>query len=681
MTTQEKKIKNLFIFIFLLMGIAILIFTTLIVYKNLRNVHKEVFREYKEVYTENSNKEIKRAVEYFISSIKYEERDLLSNLKKELKKRVQIGYNIVTFFYKYRKQFSEYQLKRMTLEALKEADKNFAIFNKDGKILMSPCFKKGTNISTFQDTLGNKIFNIIKQDINYRQNNESFIACYTKKQNKQLSNYKTPSDIYKRIVYVKYFKPYGWYIVSSVLYINMENHLKNEIKAKINRYRYGFHKKNYIFVLRIDISNNSIKAVRIVNPNLPKKLINTVVPMNIKDMDGKFILKNMLKQAFTKGKGFVSYKFKIPGTNKIAKKITFVQYYPKWHWLICSGYYPEIFYKDLQTKDVKLKNIINKNLQNLIIWMTVFWIILWLIVLIFINNIMKIIKHYRQELLNKEQFQHLLMESVPNPLFVLDINGNFVQVNKSFRKFFYCNSEDACAEKNNPDIMLIKDKSIEYLKDINTKNPKEFNLIDDTGRLRYIELYSSIFYDSNKKKLGIVGILFDITMKKTTENELTELSIKDELTKLYNRRYFNQILPREIKRAKRYGHHLSLIMYDIDYFKRINDSFGHQAGDTVLKKISNIVTYNVRSVDLVFRIGGEEFIILLIETNAQDAYKVAEKIRKIVEKHDFKIGKTVTISLGVTEVHNDDSFDSIIRRIDNTLYKSKSNGRNKTTVI
>ncbi len=681
MTTQEKKIKNLFIFIFLLMGIAILIFTTFIVYKNLQNVHKEVFREYKEVYTENSNKEIKRAVEYFISSIKYEEQNLLSNLKKELKQRVQIGYNIVTFFYKYRKQFSEYQLKRMTLEALKEADKNFAIFNKDGKILMSPCFKKGTNISTFQDTLGNKIFNIIEQDINHRQNNEFFIACYTKKQNKQLSNHKTPSDIYKRIVYVKYFKPYGWYIVSSVLYRNMENQLKNEIKAKINRYRYGFHKKNYIFVLRIDISGNSIKAVRIVNPNLPKKLINTVVPMNIKDINGKFILKNMLKQAFTKGKGFVSYKFKIPGTNKIAKKITFVQYYPKWHWLICSGYYPEIFYKDLQIKDVKLKNIINKNLQNLIIWMTVFGIILWLIVLIFINNIMKIIKHYRQELLNKEQFQQLLMESVPNPLFVLDINGNFVQVNKSFRKFFYCNSENACAEKNNPDIMLIKDKSIEYLKGINTNNPKEFNLIEDTGRLRYIELYSSIFYDSNKKELGIIGILFDITMRKITENELTELSIKDELTKLYNRRYFNQILPREIKRAKRYGHHLSLIMYDIDYFKRINDNFGHQAGDAVLKEISNIVIDNVRSVDLVFRIGGEEFIILLIETNAQDAYKVAEKIRKIVEKHDFKIGKTITISLGVTEVHNDDSFDSIIRRIDNALYKSKSNGRNKTTVI
>ncbi len=163
--------------------------------------------------------------------------------------------------------------------------------------------------------------------------------------------------------------------------------------------------------------------------------------------------------------------------------------------------------------------------------------------------------------------------------------------------------------------------------------------------------------------------------------ELRQISIKDELTGLYNRRYFNQVLPREIERAKRYDNPLSFIMYDIDHFKKVNDNFGHQAGDMVLKTISDIVLKNIRNVDFVFRIGGEEFVILLIETDKKDAYIVAEKIRRIVEQYDFGNVGSVTISLGVTGLRKSDTLSRIMKRIDDALYHSKNSGRNRTTVL
>jgi len=682
MTKQEKKIKTLFIAVYLFFGVLITIFVPLIFYGSLQNLHNKVFSEYRDVYIKNSNEEAKRVVEYFIDSIKYKENNLLGSYKEKLKRKCETGNSIASFFYdRFNNKLSKKQLKSVILEALQQADRNYVVINGKGKIILSPYFNAGFDISKFKDAFGNRVFDIIKQDVKKSKNAESFIFCYMDKKYKNKLSMCNSNFLLKRIVYAKYFKPLDWYIISSVLYKDIEKKLQEDVKNEIERFRYGSHKKNYVFVLKIIIENKGIKVKRVVNPNLPKKLIGTIVPLNIKDISGKMFLKDMLKIAFTKGEGFVHYKFKVPLSKKILEKTTFVKYYPKWHWLVCSGYYPSVFYADLHKKDEQLKSLIVENVKKLTVWLIVFEVFLFVILLFFIDRIMEQIKIYRKELESREKFQKHLVESVPNPLFILDKNGDFIGVNSAFAEFFLCETKEHCSKNKDPDIMLVKDKAMEYLQKIDQTNPKELNLADNQGKLKFIELHNSVFYDLNGEVAGVVGVLFDVTKNKVTEMELRDISIKDELTGLYNRRYFNQILPREIERAKRYDSPLSFIMYDIDYFKKVNDTFGHQTGDMVLQTISDIVLKNIRNVDFVFRVGGEEFVILLIESDEKNAYQVAEKIRKIIERYNFGDVGNITISLGVTGLKKSDTLSRIIKRIDEALYQSKNRGRNRTTVI
>ena len=161
---------------------------------------------------------------------------------------------------------------------------------------------------------------------------------------------------------------------------------------------------------------------------------------------------------------------------------------------------------------------------------------------------------------------------------------------------------------------------------------------------------------------------------------LSEKMFKDPLTKAYNRLYFSSRLKEEIERAKRYNHPLSLILLDIDFFKKINDTYGHDVGDLVLKTISQIILENIRKSDLFARIGGEEFAILLPDTSKDKAILVAEKLRETIEKTPIILpnGKQikVTISLGVTSLKKDDDESSFIKRADEALYDAKKSGRN-----
>ena len=162
--------------------------------------------------------------------------------------------------------------------------------------------------------------------------------------------------------------------------------------------------------------------------------------------------------------------------------------------------------------------------------------------------------------------------------------------------------------------------------------------------------------------------------------ELDKLAREDALTKIYNRRHFDQKFSEEITRAKRYKHPLTLAISDIDFFKRINDNFSHQIGDEVLIAIANIFKTSIRQSDIVARYGGEEFVLLFPETDKQNASLACEKIRRNVENYDWhKIsdGLKVTISLGMSELNSFENADQIIKVADENLYTAKHNGRNQ----
>lgn len=172
-----------------------------------------------------------------------------------------------------------------------------------------------------------------------------------------------------------------------------------------------------------------------------------------------------------------------------------------------------------------------------------------------------------------------------------------------------------------------------------------------------------------------------VELQKAKE-ELRQLAITDGLTGLYNYRYFKEHLTQELNRAKRHKLEVSVVMLDIDHFKHYNDTNGHPAGDTVLKQISRLLKDNIRNIDLAARYGGEEFVLVLLEANKASAKIVAEKIRRLIEEHQFEFEEAqpngkITISTGVATFPEDgQDFDALVKIADQRLYRAKQSGRN-----
>ena len=197
---------------------------------------------------------------------------------------------------------------------------------------------------------------------------------------------------------------------------------------------------------------------------------------------------------------------------------------------------------------------------------------------------------------------------------------------------------------------------------------------------KYLEITASPLKDEKKKPIAGIEVVRDITRRKQTEEELEILATTDKLTGAYNRTKFQEIIEREIARVKRFDTKLSMIIFDIDHFKEVNDTYGHNFGDHVLKTLAHIVQDNIRKMDYFVRWGGEEFMIISSETDVQKAYALAERIRIIIEDKRFKNNRKVTVSFGVTEFKKSDTENSFIKRADDAMYKAKSKGRNRVEV-
>ena len=189
--------------------------------------------------------------------------------------------------------------------------------------------------------------------------------------------------------------------------------------------------------------------------------------------------------------------------------------------------------------------------------------------------------------------------------------------------------------------------------------------------------------DKNNQAVLAAGIVFDITQKKLNEMRLIEEkkkliteSFTDPLTGILNRRAILEELSQRMNHHLYDFEHLSILMLDIDFFKKINDNYGHIVGDKVLIKVSEIISQLIRGFDTVGRYGGEEFLVILPNTNSENAYKAAERIRKKIEETEFDDIEHLTVSIGFTS-YADESIESLINKADQNLYEAKKTGRNK----
>jgi diguanylate cyclase (GGDEF)-like protein len=173
--------------------------------------------------------------------------------------------------------------------------------------------------------------------------------------------------------------------------------------------------------------------------------------------------------------------------------------------------------------------------------------------------------------------------------------------------------------------------------------------------------------------IGLIIVSVQIFVKKGLEKD----RITDRLTSLFNRYSFEEQIEYHIELFERYNNKFSIVFFDIDFFKKVNDTFGHDKGDDVLVEISQLLQKELRHIDFAFRYGGEEFIALLPETNLENAVKIAERLRESVREYNFSVDRQITISLGVAEYQKNETIREFVKRADRYLYKAKEVGRDK----
>lgn len=290
-----------------------------------------------------------------------------------------------------------------------------------------------------------------------------------------------------------------------------------------------------------------------------------------------------------------------------------------------------------------------------------------------------------------EKLFPILFERSPIGIYIVQ-DGRFEFCNPRFLQFTGY-TLDELIRKNPLELVLAEDRdrvrenAIKMLKgETSFFFPYEFRVVNKNGEVLWImETVNSIPY---RRKRATLGNFMNITALKEMEKALREsekrfmkLSITDHLTKLYNSRYFYKQLESEIKRTLRYNHPLSLILLDIDNFKRYNDTYGHLEGDAVLARFGKIIREKVRETDSAYRYGGEEFTVTLPETPGEVAFKAAERIREGLEAETFfpapEKKEKVTVSGGVAQYRSGETSKEFILRADKSMYLAKKRGKNQ----
>ena len=218
------------------------------------------------------------------------------------------------------------------------------------------------------------------------------------------------------------------------------------------------------------------------------------------------------------------------------------------------------------------------------------------------------------------------------------------------------------------------DMDMQHVVQRGSMNFEEKHVISDES-VRDMRVSMSMAHMNGKKYA--FAILNDITEEKKAKRMLEELSVTDRLTGIYNRLKFDRDLEFEISFSRDNDYEFSLIMIDIDHFKRVNDTYGHDVGDIVLKQLVDVVKTQIRDTDIFARWGGEEFIVMARMSGISKAHSLAERIRESVEKAEFEIVGNITCSIGVASYVDGDTEKSIAKRVDEALYAAKESGRNR----
>jgi len=267
------------------------------------------------------------------------------------------------------------------------------------------------------------------------------------------------------------------------------------------------------------------------------------------------------------------------------------------------------------------------------------------------------------------------MEHIKEGFILIDTENRYISSNPSAAKMF-----PGITKLKKGDLIYSAEGWPEELK-INVNTSVEYSV--SNGNTRYYKAGTSPVFDKNNTHIALIILIMDITDNVNFVKELEMAAYTDALTGLYNRKHFSELAKAEIKRAVRMNQLLYMAMLDFDFFKNINDTYGHAAGDMVLKITSEVIRKDIRSYDLLCRYGGEEFAIMFVVNNEKEAYDVAERIRNDIkncimnyEGNELRI----TCSIGIAIFLKDDTLETSLKKADEALYAAKNAGRDQVKI-
>ena len=302
-------------------------------------------------------------------------------------------------------------------------------------------------------------------------------------------------------------------------------------------------------------------------------------------------------------------------------------------------------------------------------------------------------KKTKEKIEQTARFLNTIFDSIRDPFMIIDSDYKIVKANQAYSDMKNVILDELIGEKcftaTRKRVSVCDDCIVAKTFRSGDPSAKEKKIAMGPGAQEWLEIYTYPILNQAGKVTHVIEYVRNITDRKRAEQEshrfikeLETLSSEDSLTGLQNRRMIFERIRHEIERVRRYKAELSLIFCDLDYFKEINDTYGHKAGDEVLKTVADILKREVRTSDVVGRYGGDEFLIVLPQTSLKGAQELAERIRIAVQDTKFEMPGSksagTTMSIGVAFYDGTESdVDALLNRIDTALYVSKRSGKNQ----
>ena len=536
------------------------------------------------------------------------------------------------------------------------------------------------------EKMEHNLYNIEKQTVKTRVENLSENIIYQKSMIKK--------ELIKRVKH----RVDKANIIATAIYEENKNiksiqEIKRDIKIALKSLKWN-NNESYIWIV-------DYEGIMELGPTNIKHLEGSSI-IDFKDATGRYVIKEEIEICKDKGEGYLWDTFTKPDedTKTQYKQVAFVKSFGHFNWYFGSAEYLDTATKNTDERLLEAFKRIDKTHKDYTFIINTKGSIL-------INNSIPQLNGK-----NISDIDNILVKSVINKIidsmknknntFIsyewLNPMSNNVEIKYSFVKKipnsdwiigsgFYLSEVNAKILEHKIDmydIMYSKSNNILYISLVVifisllmafyiTKNLKD----------SFSQYKKSI--DNQKDELKELNETLELKVETRTielqemKNNFEKLATTDTLTGIHNRYSLMKIFTTEINRSHRYNQPLSVMMIDIDFFKKVNDTYGHDLGDEVLIALTNLMGINLRDIDISGRYGGEEFLIILPNTIVEDAKNFAERLRREVSEHKFEIVGHLTVSIGLAQLSENEDFDKIFKRVDKLLYKSKNNGRDQVS--